>query len=99
MQDQVDIQQVYEEFLMEIDKNLFDLFDNIEEIKAADALLDIFRKRDSLLIINKKAIYLYIKEMADVNSSSISNVIKVFKSIYKRILSKHIDNIDQPYLL
>lgn len=95
----LDTQQVYEEFLMEVDKNLFDLFDSIEEIKAADALLEIFRKRDELLIINKKAIYLYVKEMADVNSVNISNVIKVFKVIYKRILNKYIDNIDQPYLL
>lgn len=90
----VDIQSVYEQFIMEVDRSLFDLFENIEEIKAADALLEIFRKRDEILIFNKKAIYLYVKEITDVESPTITSVIKKLKVIFKEILNHHIDNID-----
>ena len=39
-------------------------------------------------------IFIYIKEIADVNSITITKVIKRLKDIYKLTLNDHIENID-----
>jgi len=81
-------------FIKEIDNNLLELFDKPEDIKTADAILEIFRKRDNIDIFNKKAIFIYVKEIADVQSATITKVIKKLKTIYKKMLSHHIENMD-----
>lgn len=85
---------VINEFIEYIDSNLFDMFEKPDELKAANAILEIFKKREKIDIFNKKAIFIYIKEIADVPSLTITKVIKKFKDIYKDILNKHIENID-----
>ena len=94
VENQVDIQTVYDRFIIEADLRLFDLFETLEEVKAADALLEIFKKRDELMIFNKKAIYLYVKEIVDVPSKTITRAIEVFKGVYKEVLDYHIENVD-----
>ena len=90
----VDRLDVVDLFIKEVDDNLFDLFDKPEDIRTADAILEIFKKRENIDIFNKKAIFIYIKEITDVQSSTITKVIKKLKSIYKRVLSNYIENID-----
>ena len=51
-------------------------------------------KREKIDIFNKKAIFIYVKEIADVNSITITKVIKQMKEIYKSILNEHIENFD-----
>ncbi len=70
------------------------MFDKAEDLKTADAILEIFRKRNNIDIFNKKAIFIYVKEIADVPSITITKVIKKLKSVYKRILEHYIQNID-----
>ena len=38
-------------------------------LQVADAILELFRKRENLEIFNKKALYIYIREMVDVKNS------------------------------
>jgi hypothetical protein len=90
----VDRLTILDVLIKKVDDNLFDIFEKPEEIKAADALLEIFRKRDKIDIFNKKAIFIYVKEIADVNSITITKVIKRLKEIYKSILNEHIENVD-----
>lgn len=81
-------------FIKYIDDNLLELFDKPEELKVADAILEIFKKRDNIEIFNKKAIFIYVKEMTDVQSNTITKVIKKLKTIYKNILNTYIENND-----
>jgi len=90
----IDKSSVIEMFIREIDNNIFDMFDRPEDLKTADAILEIFKKRENIDIFNKKAIFIYVKEIADVESIVITRVIKRLKSIYKRILEHYIQNID-----
>ena len=46
------------------------------------------------MIFNKKAIYLYVKEIVDVPSKTITRAIEVFKGVYKEVLDYHIENVD-----
>ena len=81
-------------FIKYVDNNLLELFDKTDEIKTADAILEIFKRRENIDIFNKKAVFIYVKEMADVQSNTITKVIKKLKSIYKTILNEYLENND-----
>ena len=63
--------------------NLFDLFPRDEDAKIADAILEIFRNRLSLNILNKKALYIYIREQIDVKTPKITKVANILYDIFK----------------
>jgi hypothetical protein len=92
---ELDRLDVIEKFIKYLDDNLIDLFEKEEEIKAADAILEIFKKRENIDIFNKKALFVYIKEIANVQSNTITRVIKKLKSAYTEILTDMIENHDQ----
>jgi hypothetical protein len=81
-----------------IEINAFNLFEREEEIKVADALALILKRHDTIGINNKKALYIYIKEIVDVKSSIITPVIDKIKIEYKRLLNHKIENEDGEYL-
>jgi len=91
---EIDRLHVLDLFIKEVDDNIFDMFDRPEDLKTADAILEIFKKRDNIDIFNKKAIFIYVKEITDVQSITITRVIKKLKNVYKRILEHYIQNID-----
>jgi len=80
--------------IKELDSKLTTIFDKSEEIKVAYAILEIFKKRDNIEIFNKKALFIYIKEMTDAQSNTITKVIKKIKVLYVNILNKYIENVD-----
>ena len=86
---------VIDQFIKYVDDNLVELFDKEGEIKVADAILEVFKKRDNIDIFNKKALFIYIKEITDCQSNTITKVIKKLKTIYKEVLDHHIENVDQ----
>jgi hypothetical protein len=85
---------VVELFIKYVDDNLLELFDKNDELKIADAILEIFKKRENIDIFNKKAVFIYVKEMADAQSNTITKVIKKLKTIYKQILDNYLENND-----
>jgi len=74
-----------------IDENLFTLFTKEKELKVADAILQLFKRRETLDILSKKSIYIYIREMTDAPTPVVTKVIKKLKDIYRTRLSKYID--------
>lgn len=74
-------------FIKYIDTHLYTLFPKPQDAKTADALLEIFRKRENLDEFNKKALFIYTREIADVNTPQITKVIKKFKDIYKNLFN------------
>ena len=91
---ELDKLEVVELFIKYVDDNLLELFDKTDEIKVADAILEIFKKRENIDIFNKKAVFIYVKEMADTQSNTITKVIKKLKNIYKTILNEYLENND-----
>lgn len=91
---EMDKLDVVERFIRHVDKNLLDLFEKEEEMKVADAILEIFKKRSNIDIFNKKAVFIYVKEMTDCQSNTITKVIKKLKVIYKEILDDYLENND-----
>jgi hypothetical protein len=65
-------------------ENLEDMFPNQMDIRIADAILELFRRREQLDIISKKALYIYIREMVpDVNTPRITKIANRLKEVYK----------------
>lgn len=86
--------QIMNLLVKELDLKINVLFDKTDEIKVACAILEIFKKRENIEIFNKKALFIYIKEMTDVQSNTITKVIKKIKVLYVNILNKYIENVD-----
>ncbi len=81
-----DLDKYMDIFVDYVSENLFELFPKGNDAAVADAILELFRKRESLDIFNKKALYIYIREMIDVKTPKITKIAdqlhKIFKSSY-----------------
>ena len=86
---------VINQFISVVDTNLAVMFEKESEMKVADAILEVFKKRENIDIFNKKALFIYIKEITDCQSNTITKVIKKLKVAYKEVLDHHIENVDQ----
>ena len=62
---------------------LFELFPKDKDAQVADAILEVFRKREFIDIFNKKALYIYIREIIDVKTPHITRVATCLGDIYK----------------
>jgi hypothetical protein len=74
-----------------MDGILLSTFKKPEEIQVADAVLTVFKKRESLEIFNKKAIYIYIREITGLETPIITKVIKVMKKIFQKCYSQYLE--------
>ena len=66
-----------------ITANIYNLFPKEEDAKVADAILELFRKREDIDIFNKKALYIYIREMVDVKTPKITKIANQLYDIFK----------------
>jgi hypothetical protein len=78
-----------------VDKYLYQLFPKTQDAKTADAIMELFRKRETLEIFNKKALYIYIREMTDANTPQITRVTKKLDVVRKKLFN---DYYNQGYI-
>jgi hypothetical protein len=78
-------------FIAYVDLHLFRIFPDQEDAKTADAIIQLFRHRESLDIFNKKGIYIYIREQTDQDTPQITKVIKSLKKVHYRLLQQYLD--------
>ena len=77
-----------------IDKHIFSIFKKKNDQKVADAINTLFKRRENLEIFNKKALYIYIREMTDVDTPVITKVTKIMKKLYKELYNEFIETGD-----
>ena len=73
-----------DEYINYCTDNIFELFPKDSDARVADAILEVFRKRDSLDVFNKKALYIYIREMIDVKTPKITKIAGVLYGVFKK---------------
>jgi len=73
------------------ENNLNSIFNKKRDIKIADAIVELFRKNDSLELFNKKALYCYIREMTGCKTTHITKVIKAMKEIVNDMLQEYLE--------
>ena len=80
-----------DKFIQYVDLYLFKIFPEIEDAKTAEAIMQLFKFRESLDIFNKKGIYIYIREQTDQDTPQITKVIKRLEKVYKRLHYQYLD--------
>jgi len=70
-------------------KNLYKLFPREKDNKTADIILELFNKRESLDILDKKALYIYIREMSDIPTTQITKIKTKLKAIYIKLYNEY----------
>ena len=90
--------EIFEKTVEYLDERLEKLFPKKRDRHVASSILYLCQNKDSIDNFNKKALYIMIREMTDVQTSKITQVSNVFRRIYPRIqqemLTKgHINNL------
>jgi len=78
-------------YIDHMDSILLTTFKKPEDIIVADAILTIFKRREHLEIFNKKAIYIYIREITGMETTIITKVVKIMKGIFHNCYSGYLE--------
>ena len=73
------------------DKNVGRHFTKDRDLKIANAVIEIFRNSDRIDVFNKKALYLYIREIADCQTQHITKVINKMAGPQSHIKSEYLN--------
>ena len=83
-----DLRQFTLEIVDYFENNLHTIFKKQRDLNIAYSILDLMKKIDEIENFNKKSLYILIREMTNVNTSSITKVTNVMKKHYKKLLVK-----------
>ena len=81
-EEQLDLHDYMDAYTTYCTDNLYRIFDDEGDIKIADAVLEIFRRRGDIQNFNKKALYIFVKEIVDVPTTSITPVVRALKRVF-----------------
>ena len=87
-----DLSEYIELFLAHTTENIFILFPKKNDAQIADAILELFRKRETIEVFNKKALYIYIREMVDVKTPKITKIADKLHDIFKSQYVFYLEN-------
>jgi hypothetical protein len=71
------------------ENNLYNMFKKQKDLDIANAIIELFRKCDRLENFNKKALYLYVREITDCRTQHITKVINRMKSTHTYIARQY----------
>lgn len=72
-------------------KNMTTIFVRESDRKVADAVLTLFRTRQDLEIFKKKALYIYIREITECETPTLTRVISLLKKEFYNIYKSYQD--------
>lgn len=81
-----------DEYVEYCTQNIYELFPKENDAKIADAILELFRKRDNIDVFNKKALYIYIREIIDVKTPKITKIADKLYDIFKEHYLFYLEN-------
>ena len=74
-------------------QNLFEMLDiikgktnNENEKLCVDAVITVFERIDDLDFLNKRAIFVYLREISGLNSSELSSSLSNIRKIYRKVV-------------
>lgn len=77
------ITKFQDQFVEYWDTNIEQTFVKKPDRLLAAAVVELFRKRENIELYNKKALYIYIREMSDAKTQQITKMLKFMKEKYK----------------
>jgi hypothetical protein len=88
-EEKADPDSFIEQYIYYVDKHLYTLFPKTQDAKTADAIMELFRKRETLEIFNKKALYIYIREITDASTPQITKITKKLDTLRIRLFNDY----------
>ena len=88
----MELNNFMDQYIKYVDKHLYELFPKKADHKAADAIIELFRRRETLEIFNKKALYIYIREITDATTPQITKVTKKLNELRVRLYNKYYED-------
>jgi hypothetical protein len=88
-EEQEDPNTFIDQYIRYVDKYLYNIFPKSQDAKTADAIMELFRKRETLDIFNKKALYIYIREITDTTTPQITKVTKKLDSLRTKLYNEY----------
>lgn len=74
------------------EKNVNKIFTKQRDINIANAVIELFRNSDRIDAFNKKALYLYIREISSCKTQQITKVINRMKNYQNNITKSYVNN-------
>ena len=81
-----------DEYIIYCTNNIYTLFPKEPDAQIADAILELFRKRENIDIFNKKALYIYIREIIDAKTPKITKIANKLYDIFKQHYYFYLEN-------
>lgn len=81
-----------DEYVSFVSENIYNIFPKGNDAQIADAVLELFRKRDGIDVFNKKALYIYIHEMVNVKTPKITKIVTILQSIFQKNYVFYLEN-------
>lgn len=82
---------IFDQFIERAEDSLEELFKKEQDRDIANAILVLFKKRQTLEIFNKKALYILIREMTGVETLNITKVVTVLKELFYDVYYEYAD--------
>ena len=84
--------EYYNEFTDQLvgyfEDNIPTMFKSKRDIDVAYAIVELMKKREDIENFNKKALYVLIREMTNIDTSYITKVVNVFKKHYRSLINE-----------
>ena len=74
------------------DNNITNIFRRQKDILVADAVLEMFRRRENIENFNKKALYILIREMTGSKTQHITRIVNVMKKYNANLMKEFQDH-------
>ncbi len=87
-----DLDKYIDLFVDHTTQNILELFPKKNDAQIADAILELFRKRETLEVFDKKALYIYIREMVDVKTPKITKIADKLHDVFKSQYIFYLEN-------
>jgi len=87
----VDLERFFSQYIDYWDDNMDKHFVKKHEKQVAAAIVELFRRRENIEIFNKKALYVYIREMSCASTQQITKVIKAMKDKHAKLLNAYVE--------
>ena len=84
-----DNNDLIKELIRYFEKCIPSSFKRKKDIDVAYAIIELMKRRDEIENFNKKALYILIREMADVDTSHITKVVNTLKKLYKKATQEY----------
>ena len=89
-EDPVNLTDFIDRYVSYWDDYLETTFTKKGDRELAGAIVELFRKREKIELFNKKALYIYIREMTDASTQQITKMVKTMKEKYRAMFMDYL---------